>query len=208
MRLSEIFTLLNNKITHYTQNNSSLLGTLVRVYAYAFSYPFLLFGLYFLTFTSSILWTYFPALGEQLIQIFSEKETREDMMGALLARFGIDCLLNCSNTMLDYCKSQLEIKLEKKMQEEFYKSLLDKDMSYYDNKKVGDLTSKFSSDLEKSKQLILNDITGTLSKIVTMASSFIFMLNLSPFTALYSYSVYGSKIRLNVELQGLFYGDT
>ena len=208
MRRSHYISLFKLKLKQYTENNTSFFAVLVRIYSYALSYPFLLLGLYLFNFTSSILFTYFPALGEQLIQILTEDEAKDSITSALLYRFVVDILFNLSNTLQDYFRAQLDIRLQKKMQEEFYKSLLDKDMGYYDSKKVGDLTSKFSYDLEKIKQLILQDMTGVLSKLLTMAGSFVFMLNLSTFASLYSYAVDDSKTGINVGLQGLFYGDT
>jgi len=66
------------------------------------------------------------------------------------------------------------------MQEDFYQSILSKDIEYFDGKKIGDLTSKMQHDLQSLKTLSIMDMAQICKKIFTMGWSVIFMLRLSP----------------------------
>lgn len=153
---------------------------LVRVLSYSFSYPFLLASLYLATFASAILETYNPPLGEQLMHILTSGDVKVSLNRALIIRFTIDISTTVIDAAYYVIKSHVGMKVDRKMQEDFYRSLLSKDTEFYDGKKIGDLTSKLDRDLGSLKQMAIGDIVNIAHKLFSITGSIVFMFNISP----------------------------
>ena len=165
---------LDNKKTY------SAFNLIARTYAYPLTFPVLLACLYLTILASSMLNTYNPGIGEQLIFLLTQKDAADLIKPVLLSRFGVDLLIGLIDCLTHYFQSRISRKVERKMQEDFYKSLLSKDIEYFDGKKIGDLTSKMQHDLQSLKNLSIMDLAQVCKKLFTMGWSVIFMLQLSP----------------------------
>jgi len=169
------------KSLHVTKDKTiSSFKMLYRAFSYSLNYPLLMLIVYLLMFANSMLNTYNPGLGEQLIHILTQNDVSEHLTKAVLTRFGIDILIAIVECLLYYSRARLALKVERKIQGEFYNSLLNKDVEYFDQKKIGDLTSRINTDLQSVKSLGITDISGLFQKGFTLLGSLVFMLNLSP----------------------------
>ena len=151
-----------------------------RAFAYPLQHPFHLGLLYASILASSMLNTYLPGLGEEFIYLLSRENASETIVPSLVKRFSFDILVAMIECLTGYLQSSMIRKIGRKMDEDFYSSLLSKDVEYYDTRNVGDLSTKLNHDLRSLKDLSTMDMAGMFSKIFTFVWSFIFMYRVSP----------------------------
>jgi len=151
-----------------------------RAFTYPLNHPIILALLYTTILASSMLNIYIPGLGEQFIYLLSQENAQETVIPSLARRFGFDILIAIIECLTGFLQGLMMRKIGRKMDEEFYKSLLSKDVEYHDGKNVGDLSSKLNHDLMSLKNLATMDMAGLFSKIFTLIWSLTFMLRVSP----------------------------
>ena len=160
--------------------NNEYLSTVFRAFSYTFAHPVLFVALYSAIIASSFLGSYNPGLGEQLIHLLTKQGKSDELTTVILQRFGIELIIVIIDCCKNYFQTALSLKVERKMKEEFYGNLLNKDITYYDGKKVGEMTSKLTTDLYSLKSLAITNISGILQRTFSLIGSMFFMMKLSP----------------------------
>ena len=154
--------------------------TVYRAFSYSFSYPLLLISVYSLIIAISLLSTYNPGLGEQLVHILGDSNKADQVTMIIFQRFAVEAILAILEALKNYAQPIFSQKVEKKMQTDFYRSLMEKDIEYYDSKKVGEISNKLNTDITTLKVLAVTNVSGLVNRGFTLVGSFIFMMNLSP----------------------------
>ena len=74
----------------------------------------------------------------------------------------------------------LSLRVIRTMRLELFRSLLDKDIEFYDINKSGDLLSRLTGDIEKVQNSSTHDITLFLRRVLEIAGSLFFVIYISP----------------------------
>ena len=158
--------------------------TIYRAFSYSFCHPLLLITIYTLIIVINTLSAYNPGLGEQLVYILSDPNKADGVTMIILERFAIEIIIAILDSLKDYIQPIFGQKVERKIRIEFYQSLIEKDVEFYDNKKVGEITNKLNSDVSDIKSLAVSNVSGLVSRVSTLVVSAIIMMYISPGLAL------------------------
>jgi len=152
----------------------------MRVFSYSKPYMYLIIigniALLLATFFSVLLPKY---IGE--IQDIMQKENRIDELKNVIFKiafvlFGDIILMLVKEFNFDL----LAIKVITDMRKDLFKSLLSKDVEFYDLNKSGDLISRLTGDIEKVQNSSMSDIANLIRRVLEVLGSLFMLLSVSP----------------------------
>ncbi len=176
-RMKKTLRVLYNKFrTNFVQSTSSL----SRVFSYSKPYMYLIIignvALLLATFFNVLLPKY---IGE--VQDVMQKDQRlEELKGIVFkiafVLFGDIILMLVKEFNFDL----LAIKVITDMRKDLFKSLLSKDVEFYDLNKSGDLISRLTGDIEKVQHSSMSDIANLIRRVLEILGSLFMLLSVSP----------------------------
>jgi len=98
------------------------------------------------------------------------------------------------DTLKEFCFDLLSVKVIQRMRGGLFKSLLEKDIEFYDMRKTGDLISRLTAEIERVQNSSTGDLSNLIRRILEMAGSIIFLFTISPTLTIASFFFIPIKI--------------
>jgi len=97
-------------------------------------------------------------------------------------------------TLKEFCFELLSVKVVQSMRRDLFKSLLEKDIEFYDMRKTGDLMSRLTAEIEKVQNSSTGDLSNLIRRVLEMTGSIILLFSISPTLTIASFFFIPVKI--------------
>lgn len=84
------------------------------------------------------------------------------------------------STLKEFCFELLSVKVVQSMRRDLFKSLLQKDIEFYDMRKTGDLMSRLTAEIEKVQNSSTADLSNLVRRILELIGSVLLLFSISP----------------------------
>lgn len=155
----------------YTNKLTPSIKIFIRMNTYQKQHLPLLISAYLCMFINSILDTYSPNLIGEITDVIHAGQGEDGLFDVCISFLKL--LLTCSffGILKDWLFGRLSRKVEREMREEYFNVLLNKDISFFDDSKTGEIGSKLTKDIATIKTSITSDVVQILMKVINIVGS-------------------------------------
>ena len=114
-----------------------------------------------------------------ILDILNKSSGIHALKGSMLH---LTCILLTSvlfSTLKEFCFELLSVKVVQSMRKDLFKSLLEKDIEFYDMRKTGDLMSRLTAEIEKVQNSSTADLSNLIRRILELIGSVILLFSIS-----------------------------
>lgn len=128
-----------------------------------------------------------PYLSGQFLDVVAKEgsNSSDELRDKALAFMAAAILLVISNFVKFFCDCVIAERVSISMKTSLFRSLINNDVSFYDNKKTGELLSRLGSDIATVKWAASNNFSMAVRNIVVCFGSFILLFTISRELTLY-----------------------
>jgi len=157
---------------------------LIRLGKYMFKYKWLLFLALAMTLASNSLALMGPRLSGRAIDAISIGEGGNVDFQLVLHYAGLMLIFYIASSIFTYLLNVLMITISRKViyaiRQDVFNKLMKLPVKYFDNTDTGDIISRISYDCDTLNTSLSTDLVQILASSITIAGSFIMMVNISP----------------------------
>jgi ATP-binding cassette subfamily B protein len=121
-----------------------------------------------------------PQYSGKVIDTLINSNSRDDLIDLIKIVTAVHLGSSLLDLLQEVVESTVSRKVKQQMREDFFDSLLKKDMEFYDNKKTGELISTLNSDISKAQKISTGDLTHMLKQAFQVTASLSVLYTMSP----------------------------